>query len=166
MSVATDRHDRILRTCPACGRELRIPLQFVGQQVQCRFCNAAFVVSPEAAVEPSEGLRFVGSGPAFEIVRSWTGAPDEDRRSTFLRHPTKQSLREFVVAAECYGPGVLFLGGLETDTGQPVSLAKVKPGEARIVPLVNVYHAYFWVKRGQRTRARLIVARIPETARP
>ena len=160
MTVTTNRPDRILRICPACGRELRVPLQFIGQEVQCRFCNAAFVVSPQAAAEPPEGLRFVGSGAAFEIVRSWTGAPDEDRRSTFLRHPTKQALSDFLVAAECYGPGVLFLGGLEVDSGQPVSLAKVKPGDVRIVPLVNVYHAYFWVKRGQRTRARLIVARL------
>jgi len=40
--------------CPACTRELRINLSFVGQRVQCRFCNHPFDLD-RSRVNPAAG---------------------------------------------------------------------------------------------------------------
>jgi hypothetical protein len=40
---------RIVRNCPACGKTLKIPLEFVGHKVKCLHCQHLFVVQPAAA---------------------------------------------------------------------------------------------------------------------
>jgi hypothetical protein len=159
MKIAPDRPDRVIEACPHCGRLLRVPTEFLGKRVQCKFCSKELVISPEGIAGETEGLRFAGTGVAFEIFRSWSGAPNEEKRTTILRHPSKRSLKNFTLAVECFGPGKLNVGGLKVENAEPIALSRVKAGEIRVIPLDDVYHTYLWVERGEKVTARVIVAR-------
>lgn len=159
MATDTTRPDRILQNCPSCGRQLRIPVEFAGKKVVCRFCEAELIAAPTSGATEQDGLRFVGTGVAFEIIRTWGGTSDEEYRTTVMRDPFKRDLAPYTLAVECFGPGTLHVGGLSLENGELVPLGRAKAGECRVIPLRGVYHLYVWVDKGEQSRARIIVAR-------
>ncbi len=159
MTEGQTRPDRILYTCPSCQRQLRIPIEFAGMKVSCRFCNAELIAPAHPSLPPADGLRFVGTGVAFEIVRTWAGDGEEEHRTTILRDPLKHDLAMFTLALECFGPSTVHVGGLSVESGELIPLGRARAGECRIIPLRGVYHVYAWVERGEQSRARMIVAR-------
>jgi len=153
-----EKGERIKQRCPACGRELRIPPEFVGQKVACKFCDHELVVGMEE--KPADrGLSFAGSGTAFEIERSWKSPYDEEARYTIIRHPLKQGLRGFTLAVECHGPSQVHVAGILVKTKKAVRLSRVRPGEVKIVPLDDVYRVYMWLDKRSNATVKIIVAR-------
>jgi DNA-directed RNA polymerase subunit M/transcription elongation factor TFIIS len=43
----------ILIVCPKCGKQIKAPENALGKKVRCKFCQAAFVVSPGGGKTPS-----------------------------------------------------------------------------------------------------------------
>jgi len=157
---STAKSERIKQRCPACGKELRIPPEFVGQKVACKFCDHELVVGVDE--KPADrGLSFAGSGTAFEIERTWKSGYDNESRYTVIRHPLKQPLRGYTMAVECHGPSQVHVAGILAKTGKAVRLTRVRPNEAKIVPLDEVYRVYLWLDKRSTATVRVIVARSP-----
>lgn len=159
MSADVSRPDRLTQTCPGCGRLLRIPAEFEGQTVKCKFCEHDVHVGLQLAAEHEHGLSHVGSGTAFQIERTWTAPVDRESRHTIVRHPAKGALRGFTMAVECFGPARVQMAGIKAGATQAVSMGKVQPGEIRVVPLDDVHHAYLWLDKGATVSVRVIVSR-------
>jgi hypothetical protein len=151
--------ERLMQYCPGCGRLLRVPPELKGQKVACKFCDHEVTVGADMGPHPEHGLTHVGTGTAFQIERDWSAGVERESRFTVIRHPSKQPLRGYTMAVECFGPARVHLAGIRAGDGQAASMGKVRPNETRIVPLDDVCHAYLWLDKGANTRVRLIVGR-------
>lgn len=153
------RPDRVTQNCPGCGRLLRIPAEYEGQTVKCKFCEHDVQVGVNLGADAPGGLSHVGAGTAFQIERTWSAPIDRESRYTVVRHPAKAALRGFTMAVECFGPARIQVAGIKAGSSQAISMGKVQPGETRVVPLDDVHHAYVWLDKGASVSARIIVGR-------
>jgi len=84
----------VKRTCPKCGKMLKIPSKFVGLKVECNHCKAHFVVKPpqagggaqladeEERIPVDEELEGLKTGSSTEIPQTTAPGPSTEEPSS------------------------------------------------------------------------------------